>query len=439
VKFNPFDRAYLQDPYPTYARLRDEAPVTRVRIPPVEALRMVRRVAKMRRELGHPGLVRTAWQTWRARDGDAASARPGWQRGRPRLFAVARHADVNHVLRSPEIFSSNPMGGGEHGASEEQLTPTEGSLIGLDPPEHGAHRAIVNRGFTPRRIAALEPRIRKIAEELVGEFEGRGSCDLVAEFANPLPVAVIAELLGLEPERRADFKRWSTALIIGTTQIGTPPDIQLLREFREYMSGVVELRRREPGDDLISLLVHAEEEGGILENSQVIGFASLLLAAGSETTTNAVGNALLALQAHPDQDALLRDDPVGRIPRLVEETLRYDPPIQLVMRATTRATELCGVEIPKHALVLPLLGAANRDPAVFAEPDRFDITRDNQAHLGFGFGNHFCLGASLARLEAAIALETIFERLPDWRIDAERTPRHGSWLVRGPTALPLRF
>ncbi len=239
MRFNPFDPTFLQDPYPTYARLRDEAPVARVRIAPLEALRMLRGFAKMRRELGHPGLVRTAWQMWRARDGDAAIARPGWQRGRPRLFSVACHADVSQVLRSPEIFSSGPMGGGQTGVSGEQLTPTEGSLIGLDPPEHGSHRAIVNRGFTPRRIAALEPRIRKIAEELVAEFEGRGSCDLVAEFANPLPVAVIAELLGLEPERRADFKRWSTALIIGTTQIGTPPDAVLLREFREYMGGVV--------------------------------------------------------------------------------------------------------------------------------------------------------------------------------------------------------
>jgi cytochrome P450 len=439
VKFNPFDPAFLQDPYPTYARLREQSPVSRVRVAPLEAVRMLRRFSRMRRELGQPGLLRTAWQAWRARDGETAKARPGWQRGRPRLFAVARHADVSQVLRSPEVFSSGPMGGGQTGAREEQLTPTEGSLIGLDPPEHGSHRAIVNRGFTPRRIAALEPRIRKIAEELVAAFEARGCCDLVSEFANPLPVAVIAELLGLEPGRRDDFKRWSSALIIGTTQIGAPPDVRLLLEFREYMEGVVLQRRREPGDDLVSLLVHAEEESGVLDTGQVVGFASLLLAAGSETTTNAVGNALLALQAHPDQAALVREDPVGCIPKLVEETLRYDSPVQLLMRATTRATELCGVALPEHALVLPLLGAANRDPAAFPDPDRFDITRDNQAHLGFGFGNHFCLGASLARLEARVALETIFERLPGWRIDADETPRHGSWLVRGPTALPLRF
>lgn len=439
LKFQPFDADFLQDPYPTYARLRDEAPVARVRIGLREGVRMLRRFSRMRREQGQPGLIRTAYRTWRAHRSGGASSGSSPSRRIPRVFAVSRYADVTYVLRSPELFSSAAMGGMQDHAEGEEFHPTEGSLIGLDPPEHGDHRAIVNRGFTPRRIGALEPRIRKLAEELVAGFEARGSCDLVAEFSNPLPVAVIAELLGLEAERRDDFKRWSTALIIGSTQIGTPPNAALFREFRSYMEGVVEERRREPGDDLVSALVHAEEEGGILDTSQAIGFASLLLAAGSETTTNAIGNALLALHESPEQKALVRSDPAAHIPALIEETLRYDPPIQLVMRVVTRDTELAGIALPKGVLVLPLLAAANRDPAVFVEPDRFDLTRNTQGHVGFGLSNHFCLGASLARLEARIALETLFERLPDWRVDAERIPRHGSWLVRGPVELPLRF
>ncbi|MFB3118523.1 MAG: cytochrome P450, partial [Myxococcota bacterium] len=202
--------------------------------------------------------------------------------------------------------------GGMEDPEAKQFHPTQGSLIGIDPPEHTDHRAIVNRGFTPRRIAAMEPRVRKLANELVSAFEPRRRCDLVEEFSNPIPVAMIAELLGLPAERRDDFKRWSGALIVGSTQIGTQINTGLFKEFREYISEVVEQRRREPGDDLVSLLVHAEEEGGILDTVHVVGFASLMLAAGSETTTNAIGNALLALQANPEQAALVREDPERR-------------------------------------------------------------------------------------------------------------------------------
>jgi cytochrome P450 len=436
VRFRPFDAGFLQDPYPTYAALRADEPVQRVRIGPVAIARMLRRFSKMRREMGEPGIVRTLLAARRDRArGESTDPRMRLPRG---LYVVSRYEDVSSVLRDPELFSSMAMGGPRRPEGSENVDPTNGSLIGLDPPEHGRHRAIVNRGFTPRRIAELEPRIRKLADELLGSFEGRGQCDLVAEFANPLPVAVIAELLGLDPARRNDFKRWSTALIIGSTRGGGPPRGQLFREFRGYMSKVVEERRREPGDDLISLLVHAEEEDGVLDTGQVVGFASLLLAAGSETTTNLIGNALLALHENPDQAEALRSEP-GLIPQLLEEALRFDPPVQLLMRLATRETRLAGVSIPEGAMVVPLLASANRDPGRFEEPDRFDVRRDTQGHLSFGLGNHFCLGASLARLEARIALETLFERLPDWRIDAPHIERHGSVLIRGPRALPLRF
>ncbi len=440
MKFRPFEGGFLEDPYPTLARLREESPVAKVGISPLTALTLVRGFAKMRRAAGEPGLARTAWRAWRSRRGGDGRHNP-WERGRPRfprLFAVSRYEDVTEVLRHPEIFSSKAMGGMED-PEAEQFHPTQGSLIGIDPPEHTDHRAIVNRGFTPRRIAAMEPRVRKLADELISAFFPRRRCDLVEEYSNPIPVAMIAELLGLPAERRDDFKRWSAALIVGSTQIGSQINTGLFKEFREYMSQVVEQRRREPGDDLVSLLVHAEEEGGILDAVHVVGFASLMLAAGSETTTNAIGNALLALQANPEQDALVREDPERRIPALIEETVRYDPPVQMLMRLAMEDTEIRGVEIPKGAMVLPLLAAANRDPDVFSDPDRFDIERNTQGHLGFGLGNHFCLGASLARLEARVALETIFERLPNWRIETADVTRHGSWLIRGPTTLPLTF
>ncbi len=436
MRFRPFEGGFLEDPYPTLARLREESPVARVGIRPLTALQMIRRFARMRREAGEPGLVRTLLRARAQRKRGVGGERP-WERGWPRFFAVSRYDDVTHVLRHPEIFSSKAMGGMDD-PDAEAFHPTQGSLIGIDPPEHTHHRAIVNRGFTPRRISALEPRIRKLADELVSAFEPRGYCDLVEEYSNPIPVAMIAELLGLPAERREDFKRWSGALIVGSTQIGSAVNTALFVEFREYMSRIVEQRRREPGDDLVSLLVHAEEEGGILDTTQVVGFASLMLAAGSETTTNAIGNALLALQANPEQDALVRDDP-SRIPALVEETLRFDPPVQMLMRLALRDTEIRGVPIPKGAMVLPLLAAANRDPARFEDPDRFDIERNTQGHLGFGLGNHFCLGASLARLEARVALETLFERIPNWRIEVGDVSRHGSWLIRGPTSLPLRI
>ena len=229
----------------------------------------------------------------------------------------------------------------------------------------------------------------------------------------------------------------STALIIGSTG-GGAPRFELFREFRSYMTDIAEERRDQPGDDLISLLVGAERDDGVLDAGQVVGFASLLLAAGSETTTNLVGNALLALRDHPEQAALLREEP-DRIPALIEEALRYDAPVLLLMRMATRETELEGQTIPEGALVMAVLGAANRDEAVFADGERFDLTRSTQGHLAFGLGNHFCLGASLARLEARVALETILLRYPDWQIAAGPIERHGSFLVRGPVALPFRL
>jgi len=354
------------------------------------------------------------------------------------FWAVTRHADVLEVSRNAELYCSG------QGTSIPDFPPEFaeffGSMINMDDPGHKRHRNLVNRGFTPRRIAAWEKRAREVVDACMAGVREGGDFDVVADLAIPLPVTLIVEMLGVEAERRDDFKRWSAALIVGSTQIGTQINTGLFREFRDYMSKVVEQRRREPGDDLVSLLVHAEEEGGILDTVHVVGFASLMLAAGSETTTNAIGNALLALQANPEQDALVREDPERHIPALIEETLRYDPPIQLTARLATQDSELAGVRIPRGSLVAVLLASANRDPAEFEDPDRFDIDRPTPAHFGFGFGNHFCIGASLARLEGTIALEMILTRLPGLNVPgADAVERHGSFLVRGPSALPVRF
>jgi cytochrome P450 len=448
TRFNPFDPDFIRDPYPIYAKLREEAPVIRVKLSARQLVGMFAGIFRMIRRQGmlNPSnAIRFFRMRRRHRKSlPAVENRPGM---RTRIYAVASHPDVSHVLCSPDFFSSEIMGGSQPDImnSEGDIAPTSGALIAHDPPEHTRQRRIVNRGFTPRRIAGLESQIRKNAEELFTGLEAGGTCDLMAQFANPLPVSVIADLLGLDPARRDDFKRWSTALIVGSTQPGEGygGHVQLFREFRSYMSQVIESRRKSPGEDLISTLIHAGEDEGILSTDQVISFATLLLAAGSETTTNVIGNALLALFEHPDQLAQVQRDP-GLIPQLVEETLRYDPPIQLTMRIATRASEVGGITIPKGSIVAVLIGSANRDEAIFDEPERFDISRPNaKEHLGFGFGNHYCIGASLARLEATIALEMILGRLEGLELAGGLTPReierHGSFLVRGPTSLPIRF
>jgi cytochrome P450 len=360
-----------------------------------------------------------------------------------RVYTVSRYDEVSYVLKHPEIFSSEVMGGSQVEVLNDQgdIAPTSGSLIAHDPPEHTRQRNIVSRGFTPRRIAQIEPQVRKNAEQLFARFERRGHCDLMEEFANPLPVSVIADLLGLDPDRRDDFKRWSTALIVGSTKPGEAggfgPNLELFREFRTYMTEVIAERRLHPGDDLISTLVHAGEGEGILEPEQVISFASLLLAAGSETTTNLIGNAVLALLHSPGQLERVQNDP-DLISQVVEETLRYDSPIQLTARLSTRDSEVAGVRIPRGSLVAVLLASANRDAEKFENPDRFDIDRPAPAHLAFGLGNHFCIGASLARLEGQIALEMILTRLRGLKLETN-IERHGSFLVRGPSTLPIRF
>ena len=384
------------------------------------------------------------------------------------FYAVSRYADVMRVLKDPEVFSSNGMrlmmmsamtGGIQNMALDiediraerekvaEQLDFDPGmflsaqTVISSDPPEHARLRSIVNRGFTPRRISALEPRVREIARELLDAAfaDEAGTFDLVRDYSIPLPVQVIAELLGVEPEKRADFKRWSDTIVSGASGSAATPQemIATFMEFTAYFNEIVERRRKEPTNDLISTLVQAEA-GDTLSQVEVIMFAVLLLVAGNETTTNLIGNGLQALLAHPDQLDEVRAN-TALIPGFVEEALRYDSPVQALFRQAKEDTEVAGTKIPKGSIVLPLFASANRDDEQFPEAARFDVGRNPQGHVAFGFGIHFCLGASLARLEAKVAFEELLGRVAHLeRLEAD-TQYIDSFLLRGPRSLPLRY
>jgi cytochrome P450 len=374
------------------------------------------------------------------------------QLGPLRVWMLTRYDDVLFAFKRPEIFSSLAFREARQGrarpggpspeaieALREVALADVPTVINSDPPDHGRYRGILNRGFTPRAIGRLEPRIREITKELVDGLLARGGpADLVRDLTIPLPVTVIAELLGVDPDRRADFKRWSDAFV-GQGAGAAPPEptVAAMREFNAYFAEEIERRRADPSDDLISALVHAETPEGKLSPLELLAFSRLLLVAGNETTTNLIGNAVLALLDRPEQLERLRAEP-ARIPDAIEETLRFDPPVQGLPRSATRDVELGGEKIPAGARVMLMIGSANRDPERWPDPDRFDIARDTTGHLGFGFGIHFCLGSHLARLEGRCALEAIVTRLRDLR-PAGPIERLAHPILRGPSSLPLAF
>ncbi len=420
VQYNPFSAETRSDPYAHYAELRENAPVYR---------------------LEGPG-----------------------------FHLVSRYEDVQQVVKQPEIFSSRAMqrmmmsgmsvgiqnmdpGRALDASAMEGLAQladglgfnpvemmTTPSVIASDPPNHSRLRNIVNRGFTPRRIAALEPRVREIANAALDRMLQKDEFDLVADFTIPLPVMVIAELLGVESDRFEDFKRWSDTLIQGTTgsASGTQPAALLMafKEFNAYFMEQIERRRRDPKDDLISQLVAAEEGEVALTPMETLMFAVLLLVAGNETTTNLMGNGMLALLAEPEQFARVQADP-KLVPAFVEESLRYDGPVQMLFRETTQDVELAGTKIPAGAVVLPIFASANRDEAQFRNADRFDIDRDTRGHVAFGLGIHFCLGASLARLEARVGFEELFKRVSGLHRLESEVEYVDSFLLRGARSLML--
>jgi cytochrome P450 len=353
---------------------------------------------------------------------------------------AARYQDCIAILRDHQHFSSARP---RMETSNDQ-GPFKGATTMLfsDPPVHTRLRKLVSRDFTPRRIREMEPRIREITERLLDRVAAKGSLEVMEDLANPLPVMVIAEMLGVAPDLYATFKHWSDVIVSGDNTIpGTPLPEEFhtsVDRLRAYFSEEIDKRRRKPGPDLVSALVAAHEESDALDANELLAFVILLLLAGNETTTNLIGNGTLALGRHPDQMELIRREP-SLLARAIEEMLRYDGPVQSTARFAANNIEIGGTFFPAGFGVFVILAAANRDPAKFPDPDRFDVTREPNEHLAFGEGIHFCIGAPLARLEARIAFSAMLSRLPRLRLrDPGAKPEYkGSYFLRGLSLLEM--
>ncbi len=337
------------------------------------------------------------------------------------------HRDVSAILRDPQTFSSRAAGGGGIGLP----------LIGDDPPRHMRLRNIVNRVFTPRRVAELEPWIAAAARELAGAIEPGAEIDLVEAFAVPLPVRVIALLLGIPGDDYLQFKRWSDAFI-GVASAGAAREQAMAAgmEMAAYFGQAAQRRREQPGDDLINALVAAEVDGERLTQAELLGFCVLLLVAGNETTTNLIGNTFGLLAGRPALWRALGDDR-SLLGPLTEEALRYESPVQILVRTATVDVELSGAQVRAGDPVIISFGAANRDPDAFIDAESFVPGRAPNNHLAFGYGIHFCLGAPLARLEARVTLEAFLDRFGEVAPAATPAKRLSNPIVFGYERLPL--
>ncbi len=360
-------------------------------------------------------------------------------------FVVAgKHADIAAVLRHPNASSerSNAQLAGPRRRSERP------SFLSLDPPDHTRLRRLVSKAFTPRRIAQLEPRIREITAGLLNGAAAAGQLELVSQLAYPLPVRIISEMLGVPVEDHPRFAGWSARLAHSLQPgFGLNPEEVISRaeaaqaasdEFAEYFRELIAARRSHPANDLLTAMVQAEDNGEMLTEDELIATCVLLLVAGHETTVGLISNAVLALLRHPDQLALLRADP-ALAARAVEETLRYDAPVQMTARVAKGAMPVGDLTARDDALVLLLLAAAGRDPAVYPDPDRFDIRRGAASHLAFAAGPHFCLGAPLARLEATVVLEAFATGMIEPELDEASLTYKPNLNLRGPEQLVVRF
>jgi cytochrome P450 len=347
------------------------------------------------------------------------------------LWVVTRYDDIQQMTKDPETWTSR------EGVVPSGYQPDNPSLITIDPPHHTTMRHSVNRAFTPRRIEAMSGRIRELARELADALPAEGEVDIFDRFTDPLPINVMGELLGVDRDQRPMFKRCGDKIVYASLH-----DRETIRkaeeELTEYIQAIFAERRKEPKDDLISVLMTASEEGDAVAEQDLLGLCFLLLVAGTETTTSALGNAILLLDRYPDARDRLVADP-SLVPTAAEEALRYDSPVQGLSRVAKRDVTMHGREIPKGARVHMLWAAANRDPRVFDDPDTFDITRTPNHHLAFGFGLHFCLGASLARMELRIGLEEFLARAPRFRVQRDRLVRLPSDTNRGFGTIPIEI
>jgi cytochrome P450 len=357
-------------------------------------------------------------------------------------LVISRYEDVDSILRDWRRFSNDQRKGEATGIRNEstrgELTP---SILSLDPPDHTRLRGLVNRAFTPRQVAKMEEHIRATAHELLDEVEGQNEFDLMSTLAVGLPTIVIAEMIGVPPEDRSEFKVWSDNFARVLEPNLTPDEGRVVLEtaeiFEEYFSRIIQRRRDDLRDDLVSRLIEAEEEGDRLTTDEMQVTLRLLLVAGNETTTNLIGNGMRALLQHPEQMQILREQP-ELIPNAIEELLRYDSPVQVDMRTVLEDVELGGKVAPAKSRTMLLIGGANRDPEQFERPEELDVTREDAGNISFGRGIHHCLGAPLARLEGKIAFEVLLERYDEIQLSAEAPKYKPNIVLRGLRQFPIR-
>ncbi|CAL9436277.1 Cytochrome P450 107B1 [Streptomyces sp. enrichment culture] len=366
-------------------------------------------------------------------------------------WLVTRYADARETLADPRL-SKNPVhhseaahGKGKVGIPGERSANLMTHLLNIDPPDHTRLRRLVSKAFTPRRVAAFEPRVRELADRLIDGFAARGSADLIHEFAFPLPIHAICDMLGVPAEDQDDFRDWAGMMLRhgGGPRGGVG---RAVKRMRAYLADLIHRKRGDLGDDLISGLIRASDHGEHLTENEAAAMAFILLFAGFETTVNLIGNGTYALLRHPGQRRTFQEasaaGDTGLLQTAVEELLRYDGPVELATwRFATEPMEIGGQRIATGDPVLVVLAAADRDPSRFADPDTLDLTRGDNPHLGYGHGIHYCLGAPLARLEGRIALTALLGRLPDLRLAAEPADLRwrGGLIMRGLRELPVEF
>jgi pimeloyl-[acyl-carrier protein] synthase len=364
----------------------------------------------------------------------------------PGVWLMTRYRDVHDVLRDPR-FSADRLAAPLVRDNLERLPPfIRQSAAGLrtmlvmDPPDHTRIRKLVNKAFTPKRIASLRGHIEEIVDDALDGMAATGRTDLIHDLAEPLPAIVIAELLGVPPEDHRRFREWSSQLIAGIAAVTAGERQRLAGEASQqilgYLGEIIAARRKAPRDDLISAMIHAQEESDGLSDQELLATSNLLLLAGHETTTNLIGNGLLALLREPEQLARLRAEP-DLIPTAVEEMLRFDGPVQATVRVALEDYPVDDHVIPAGAMVLVNIGAANHDPEVFDDPDVLDVTRDPNPHLAFGFGTHFCMGAPMARLEAEVAFRRLLARFPKITLEDDAPEYRPNPILRGLKRLDL--